>query len=49
MFHLNNKKAVFAAMKKPPEGGCGLEALEADYFFSFLTSFKNFLKSLPIG
>lgn len=32
--------------KKPPGGGYGLEA---DYFFSFLTSFRNFLKSLPIG
>lgn len=32
--------------KKPPGGGC---SFVADYFFSFLTSFRNFLKSLPIG
>nr|DAX08586.1 MAG TPA: hypothetical protein [Caudoviricetes sp.] len=40
------QKSRSRGKRKPPEGGCGLEA---DYFFSFLTSFRNFLKSLPIG
>lgn len=40
------KKAALAAIKN--RLGAAFKSW-VDYFFNFLTSFRNFLKSLPIG